>query len=315
MALATMAWDYGPFDPDNFHLVVDVFITRANQQVLSNYMRSHAPGTARGIIPGGPGHIEPVVPVPVSPLPGYNGNIGCNFPSMLNGGFDAALQSISSKSFSSTKVDVAKQIISNNCLLVSQVKSIVGLMDFESAKLDLAKFAYPYTYDIGNYFQIGDVFDFESSVTDLQRFVQSQGPGRPQQFQQPAHQQPVVHQQPVRVMPNLPQANPVPGYNGPTNCPFPTLDANAFSTALQSIRSKSFASTQKTVAQGIIQNNCLTVSQVKQIIQIFDFESDKLEIAKMAFQYTFDKNNYFQVGDVFDYESSVTDLNNFTRGR
>jgi len=106
----------------------------------------------------------------VEAVPGYYGPYGCNNP-MSNQGFANAKKSISSKSFESSKITVAKQVISNNCLTVSQVKEIVKLFDFESSKLEIAKFAYGYTYDKGNYYLLNDVFDFESSIDELNSYI------------------------------------------------------------------------------------------------------------------------------------------------
>ena len=39
-------------------------------------------------------------------------------------------------------------------MLSELVKDLVNLMSFDDTKLELAKFAYGYTYDIGNYFKV-----------------------------------------------------------------------------------------------------------------------------------------------------------------
>ncbi len=103
-------------------------------------------------------------------VPGYHGPYGCNYP-MTNENFATAKKSVSSKNFESSKLTVAKQVITNNCLTTSQIKEIVKLFDFESTRLEYAKFAYSYVYDKGNYFQLNDAFDFESSIDDLNRYI------------------------------------------------------------------------------------------------------------------------------------------------
>ena len=69
---------------------------------------------------------------------------------------------------------MAKQIINSNCLVASQVKEIMMIFDFEASKLDFAKYAYTRTYDIGNYYMVNDVFDFESSIDDLNAYINAQ---------------------------------------------------------------------------------------------------------------------------------------------
>lgn len=112
----------------------------------------------------------PVEPVRPDPLPGYTGPIGCPYP-MDPGQFADAKRSIASKSFSDTKMQIAKQITRGNCLLTSQVLDIMALFSFESQKLEFAKFAYPFTYDQGNYYRVNDGFGFESSIRDLEEYL------------------------------------------------------------------------------------------------------------------------------------------------
>lgn len=105
-------------------------------------------------------------------VPGYNGPIGCPVP-MSDNDFASAKNSISAKSFEDSKKAMAKQIIASNCLLSSQVRDLMNLFDFEDSKLDVAKYAYGYTYDMGNYFKVNDAFDFESSIDELNEYINS----------------------------------------------------------------------------------------------------------------------------------------------
>ena len=72
-----------------------------------------------------------------------------------------------SKSFESTKISIAKQALSSQYVTSNQVKTLLGLLWFDSSKLDLAKFAYSHTLDPQRYFVVNDAFTFESSITDL----------------------------------------------------------------------------------------------------------------------------------------------------
>jgi len=108
---------------------------------------------------------------PAGPLPGYNGPVGCQ-QVMEPSDFRQAKQSIESKSFSSSKMTLAKQIARSNCLLTSQVRDIMDLFDYETDRLNFAKFAYDFTYDQGNYFKVNDAFDFESSIRSLEEFLE-----------------------------------------------------------------------------------------------------------------------------------------------
>jgi len=106
-------------------------------------------------------------------MPGYNGTVGCDFP-MTTQDFNEAKNSISSKSFEDSKLTLAKQITASNCLLAEQVKEIMKLFSFEDTKLQFAKYAYAYTYDLGNYYKVNDVFTFEMSIDELNEYISNQ---------------------------------------------------------------------------------------------------------------------------------------------
>jgi hypothetical protein len=116
---------------------------------------------------------SPVPVAPPSPMPGYNGPVGCSAWPMSEEDFNRAMSSVQSKSFDNTKLVVAKQIASANCLKVSQVKRMTKLFSFDNGKLDFAKYAYDHTYDIGNYYQVNDVFDFDNSAKELSNYITS----------------------------------------------------------------------------------------------------------------------------------------------
>lgn len=105
-------------------------------------------------------------------MPGYNGKVGCPWP-MKQPDFEEAKKSIVSKNFEDSKLTVAKQITGANCLMCSQVKEIMLLFNFEDSKLDFAKYAYDYVYDLNNYYKLNDAFNFESTIDELNQYVNS----------------------------------------------------------------------------------------------------------------------------------------------
>lgn len=106
-------------------------------------------------------------------LPGYNGEVGCSMP-MSSHNFEDAKISIKNQDFSDSRLKVAQQIASSNCLLASQVKEIMMLFDFEHHKLEFAKFAYSKTYDKSNYFKVNDAFSFKNSTDQLTKYINRQ---------------------------------------------------------------------------------------------------------------------------------------------
>lgn len=106
----------------------------------------------------------------------------------------------------------------------------------------------------------------------------------------------------------------VPGYSGPVGCPVPMGQLD-FDDAKRSISAKSFEDSKLTIAKQITKSNCLTASQVREIMTTFDFEDTKLEFAKFAWDYTYDRGNFYKVNDAFDFESSIEELDRYTSGR
>jgi hypothetical protein len=98
----------------------------------------------------------------------YSGGYGCTVPSQSMNSIKAA---INDEAFSDDKMMVAKQATKNKCLTTSQVKEIANLFDFEDDRLEYAKFAYDYTYDIDNYYQINSIFNFSSSKSELNKYI------------------------------------------------------------------------------------------------------------------------------------------------
>jgi hypothetical protein len=116
------------------------------------------------------------------------------------------------------------------------------------------------------------------------------------------------------------QSNPntqvvyLPGYNGAIGCPVP-MAANDFSDLKKTIASKTFEDTKMTIAKQVVGQQCLFTSQVKEILQLFTFEESKLDFAKYAWTYTYDRGNYFKVNDVFTFETSTEELNAYIQSQ
>jgi len=132
-----------------------------NVNVRETYTETYTTTTTTSTVGGGQDHYV---------MPGYGGAIGCPWP-MEEGQFADAQRSVSSKDFEDSKLTVAKQITGSNCLTADQVRRMMNEFDFEGSKLNYAKFAYGKTFDIGNYYKLNDAFDFESSIDELNQYI------------------------------------------------------------------------------------------------------------------------------------------------
>ena len=98
-------------------------------------------------------------------------NSGTWGQSMSNERFQQLKQTVQRESFDDNRLDILKSVLPNNYMSASQVRELAQLFSFEQNKLELAKFAYRYTSDRGNYFIINDVFSFGTSKTELTRYI------------------------------------------------------------------------------------------------------------------------------------------------
>ena len=88
--------------------------------------------------------------------------------------YEDACQMISDESFDSSKLSLAKQIISSNPMSASQIANICKMFSFESNKLEFAKYAYYYCVDPNKYFLLNDAFSYESSNSELNDVIHGQ---------------------------------------------------------------------------------------------------------------------------------------------
>ena len=100
------------------------------------------------------------------------------------------------------------------------------------------------------------------------------------------------------------------GYGTPSCMPMPD-----FNRAFAVIQGETFENSKLSTAKQITSNNYLCVAQIVQICKLFSFENTKLDFAKYAYHYCVDKNNYFQLNEVFTYSSSKDELRKYIDGR
>ncbi len=91
---------------------------------------------------------------------------------MNDANFDRLINTIDNLSFESSKIKVVKQALQHQKVTAFQVAELNRLMTFESTRLEIAKFAYHKTIDKQNYYIVNDTFTFESSIDDLNDFIE-----------------------------------------------------------------------------------------------------------------------------------------------
>ena len=100
------------------------------------------------------------------------------------------------------------------------------------------------------------------------------------------------------------------GYNNGNQGYNKAMSEYDFNQLVQKIRNQWFG--KMTTAKDGVNNNYLNIYQVKQILQLFSSESDKLELAKLSYKNLVDRQNFRQIYELFSYQSQ-TELDRYVR--
>lgn len=103
---------------------------------------------------------------------------------------------------------------------------------------------------------------------------------------------------------------PAPAQPVAKGCTLP-MSSSEFEKGKSSVAKQSFTESQMKTAKQMTRANCLSIKQIRAIMDIFSFEESKLEYAKFAYEYCTEKKNYYQLSDAFTFSSNADSLNDF----
>ncbi len=86
------------------------------------------------------------------------------------------------------------------------------------------------------------------------------------------------------------------------------ISSNEFDRVLWAINKEGFETNKMRSAEQIISSNYFTTGQLKQLIRMFNFESNKLQLAKLGYDKVVDQSNYYTLSDLFSFNSSRDEL-------
>ncbi len=223
---------------------------------------------------------------------------------------DCSGQAMSSMAFQSRKqqiaqvrdfqrLQLAKQLLQETCLLSSQVKEIVELFGDDFAKLDFAKNAYLRTIDRPNFYEVYNGFTYFSTVFMLHDYVDfTRGAYNPNDNPNPSNPINPNPTNPTRVVsfPNHFYPNPA-NYQGTIKCNSP-VNENTFMQMAQEVFNFNDENARVGRLNELLQSNCYTTSQVMRFASLIA-ENNRLSYLKIAYNKVFDANNYNQTTQLF----------------
>ena len=103
----------------------------------------------------------------------YTGRAGC-LPPMDAGRFAQVLLQVSQPFNDPARLAAAQRVLENRCLSIEQVVQLCRQFQSDRARLDFARFIYPYLHEQEWLLDVGETLVFESSREELEHFLSQQ---------------------------------------------------------------------------------------------------------------------------------------------
>jgi len=106
--------------------------------------------------------------------------------------------------------------------------------------------------------------------------------------------------------------NPNDGYGGQypggSVSSFRVMPAQDADLLAQTLKRSSFDSNRLATAKQALDQTYVQADDLKKLLNSFDFEASKVELAKFAYAHVADRQNFYRVYDAFDFQSSVQEV-------
>lgn len=91
----------------------------------------------------------------------------------------------------------------------------------------------------------------------------------------------------------------------------PIMDQNSFARLKNAVDKECFSDDKLRVASHAARNKRMSVSQIKEIVQMFTFSDERLEFAKRAYNNCVNPSDYYEVMEVFTFSSDKRKLEQY----
>lgn len=208
----------------------------------------------------------------------YNGPKNC-ITSLSENDFRMYVREIATMKLENEKMEYAISLATRTCLSTSQAMKLSTSLNLENNRLELLKKAYLRIYDEANFDLVTQVFIHIPNQAALREFLIS--------------------------MRKATQVIPV--------APICQVNEMEFKTIKDPLAAESSSSTRLSIARDQIPRyKCYKSNQIKQLVALFSSSSDKLNLAKFAFDFVADKDNYFfELSPLFSSSMDRQSLSNF----
>ena len=218
----------------------------------------------------------PVLNYPDASL--YNGPKNC-ITSLSDNDFKMYVREIATMKLENEKMDYAISLATRTCLSTAQAMKLSTSLTIENNKLELLKKAYLRVYDEANFDFAKQVFTHIPNQAALQEFL-------------------IQMRKASQIVPVKPVCQ---------------VNDMEFKTIKDPLAAESSSSSRLNIARDQIPRfSCYKSNQIKQIVTLFSASSDKLNLAKFAFDFVSDKENYFfELSPLFSSSMDRQALSNY----
>ncbi len=217
----------------------------------------------------------------------YNDESLCDRP-ISEDEFDEVVVQILSLRDDDARIQAATRIAEANCLTVSQIMKLGSIIEKEQKRLEYLKRSYDRAYDVKNYSYGNQLFKDKVYLNEFDNFVRerrnrtSRDDGR--------------------------DRRPNSGY-----C---RISEQEMAEIVGSVKQQSFDNTRlETTKQIVRAKQCFSVYQIKQLLELFSFENNRLELAKFCYNYCTEKSDYYKLNSSFTFSGSVDELNKYIQSQ
>jgi len=264
-------------DKENFYDVYDAFVYYSMVFRLHEYVQNNSGSSISENIEMESVNIE--FPSYIYPdFKKYRGQRNCN-QLITELEFNKIAQLIYS-SDKQQKLEIGVEQVNNKCFPVEYLMKIGSLLSSDYEKIEFSKIAIQNVYDIDQFIEMKQLFNSPRGQSEF-----------------------------MDILNDTPVQN-----NNFAEC---MVSQDEYEKIISTIKNEAFNSNKVSTAKHIIQTKkCLTSLQIKGVVDLFDYENSKLEIAMMAYEYVVNKGDYYMtVSESLGFESSKKRLLDYIKNQ
>ncbi|MEE4197257.1 MAG: DUF4476 domain-containing protein [Bacteroidales bacterium] len=279
-------------DKDNFYEVYDAFIYYSAVFRLHDYLSNKTSGTTFSDDHLGESINTEFPDYHYPDFRNYQGTKNCS-PYISQRQFNYIVNQIRTTKDQDLKLDKAIRLIQNNCIPTDYLMKIGSLFSQEDDRYAFAKAGLSSVYDIDQYPEMRQIFSTPRNRSNFASFLAGQA-----SFTSSSSSSSSLSSSSSR------------GEVSSEKC---FVSQSEMNSILNTLRNESFNSTRLNAAKHIIESkNCLSPEQIKDIVDLFDYENSRLEIAIVGYDFTKNKNDYYTiVSGGLGFDSSKKKLLNY----